>query len=51
MDAGGIAGVAVCAGIEDADAGVGEEAAEGVGGYAALTTECFRAALLTQKLD
>ena len=51
MDAGGIAGVAFCTGIEDADAGVGEEATEGVGGYAALTSECFHAALPTQQFD
>ena len=51
MDVGGITSVAVCSGIEDADAGVCKEVAEGVGGYAALTSECFRAALPTQKLD
>lgn len=31
MAAGGIARVAVCAGVENADSGVGEEAGEGVG--------------------
>ena len=36
LAAGGIAGVAVRAGTENADAGVGQAAAEGVGGDAAL---------------